>query len=180
MHGKRKAGRPKKVLVGCSGQEYRRIKERTEQIIFNDDCFNVNLDDLVSQKPPLLNQINQYKEEIDQYEEEMVRDNNSDEEIIKDYEKSDDGYYNDVMINNFEDENFNDDVIEEVNGEGEDEVNKLQFILDKNLKFANKIKSLNEMKFDNLQVLIDAKIIENGKNELKASNANMIVCVGLI
>jgi hypothetical protein len=128
MNGKRKAGRPRKVLVGCSGQEYRRIKERTEQIIFNDDSFNVNLDDLVSQKPPLLNitnQINQFNEEIDQYEEEMVRDNNSDEEIIKDYEKSDDGYYNDNMINNFEDENFNDHVIEEVNGEGEDEMNKL-------------------------------------------------------
>jgi hypothetical protein len=128
MNGKRKAGRPRKVLVGCSGQEYRRIKERTEHIIFNDDSFNVNLDDLVSQKPPLLNitnQINQFNEEIDQYEEEMVRDNNSDEEIIKDYEKSDDGYYNDNMINNFEDENFNDHVIEEVNGEGEDEMNKL-------------------------------------------------------
>ena len=106
----------------------------------------------------------------------MVRDYNSDEQFIIDYEKRDDGYYNDVMINNFEDENFNDDVIEEVNGEGEDEVNKLQFILDKNLKFANKIKSLNEMKFDNLQVLIDAKIIENGKNELKASNANDSLC----
>jgi hypothetical protein len=75
MNGKRKAG-SKKVLVGCSGQEYRRIKERTEQIIFNDDSFNVNLDDLVSQKPPLLNitnQINQYNEEIDQYDQRLLR-----------------------------------------------------------------------------------------------------------
>ena len=47
--------------------------------------------------------------------------------------------------------------------EGEDEINKLQMILDKNLKFSNKIKSLNEMKFDNLKVIIDHKIIENGK-----------------
>ena len=67
------------------------------------------------------------------------------------------------MINNFEDENFNDDVIEEVNGEGEDEMNKLQLTLDKNLNFQNKIKILNEMKINNLQEIIDHKIIENGK-----------------
>ena len=66
----------------------------------------------------------------------MVRDNISDEEFIKDYDKSDDGYYNDDMINNFEDENFN----EEVHGEGEDEMNKLQLILDKNLNFKIKLK----------------------------------------
>ena len=122
MNEKRKPGRPKKVANGCSGQQYRRIQEISEKIIFNDDSFNVNLDDLLVSQINAY-QINQYNDEIDQCEEEVVRDNISDEEFIKDYDKSDDGCYNDDMINNFEDENFNDDVIEEVNGEGEDEMN---------------------------------------------------------
>ena len=68
MNEKRKPGRPKKVANGCSGQQYRRIQEISEKIIFNDDSFNVNLDDLlVSQKSPLLNkayQINQYNDDL--------------------------------------------------------------------------------------------------------------------
>jgi hypothetical protein len=109
MNNKRKVGRPKKIVEGCSAQQFRRIRERSKKIIFNDDIFNVNIDDLVPQKPSLMNltnKINQYNDETDENEEEMIRDNISDVQFVVDYEKSDDGQCNFNIDNNFDNENF--------------------------------------------------------------------------
>ena len=66
------------------------IKEITEMIIFKTMTALTKIISLPKILPLLNNayQINLYNDEIDQCEEEVVRDNNSGEEFIKDYEKA--------------------------------------------------------------------------------------------
>jgi hypothetical protein len=174
MKDKRKAGRPKKVVDGCSSQQFRRISERSRKIVFNDDSFNVNLDELLFQRPPLLNIVNQNKQfhkEIDQYEEESVRNDELDE---VDYDIDNNNYNMDY---NLEEGNLNNVIVNDEEEEDDDDVIKrLQLILDKNLNFQNKIKNLNDMKIENLQDFIVASIIENGKLQVKATNIDDSLC----
>ena len=123
MKDKRKPGRPKKVVDGCSSQQFRRISERSRKIIFNDDSFNVNLDELLFQRPPLLNienQNKQFHEEIDQYEEESVRNDISDELDEVDYDIDNNNY----MDYNLEEGNLNNVIANDEEEEDDDMVCK--------------------------------------------------------
>ena len=174
MNLKKKVGRPKRGLNAYSAQQFSRIKERSEKMVFNDERLKVRVEDYFIPQPNQ-NRLLQIDEDIDYNLVEMEEVNDNINDWNEECEDNNNYLNNDEVGDHDNNECNNDDFYLSNNDEGyeqENEIMAIQSLLENNLKFQNKLSFLNKMKFDDLCTLIDDSICNNERNEMKATDAN--------